>query len=250
MTQDDTLDPLRKKQLVDGLMGDAPDPQAGALNVPGIQPSAGGPTLDPPALPGDDRIQPPGGPVSLQTTTPNWRDNSTVNLPGWDNTRTDNSGKYEFGRFAQSKGGHLTGDDVRGFVNQNPDEWEIYGGSSKDDPLIRQKQAWLSDPSHGDSKSGQQSTWQDVIRDAGPGGANQATFNNAAGDPSLGFAAPEEQAQMPQGGGLLPGTSQGQGGGTDVLAQIMAALAKYQQPGGQPPTDPRQSLLAGLMGGK
>lgn len=180
------------------------------------------------------------GPADAPASNP-YRDGSTVNLPGWDNTRTDNAGKYEFGRFAQSKGGHITGDDVRAFVAANPDEWEIFDPTGKgmgNDPLIRQKQSWMDDPTHGDPKRGQRSVWQDVIGDSGPGGANRAQFGNAAGDPALGFAEPDAQAAMGGGGGINPLLMTG-----DPTGNINAALGQY---GGQ--SDLLQRLIQQLQG--
>lgn len=159
---------------------------------------------------------------------PSWLTSTEkVNLPGWDNQRTDLDPKMEFGRYAQSKGGHLTGDDVRAFVAADP-RWELGGKTGGDDPLIRVKQAELDKWKPG------QSVWQDVIGDSGPGGANTAAFFNAAGDPSQGFAAPESPG--PSGGALPPSLAMGGGlgGGNtldtsltgDPLAQIKAALAQ------------------------
>lgn len=127
--------------------------------APGLQPSAD------PAAP--DALAPPS-----------WlNDTSTVNLPGWDPSRTDNDPKMELGRFAASKGGILTGDDIRAFVAADP-RWEIDPNSSRDDPHIRVKQNELDKWKPGVSM------WQDVIADSGPGGANRAQFSNADGGPS------------------------------------------------------------------
>ena len=96
------------------------------------------------------------------------------NMPGFDQSRLDNPNdgdpKIVFARFAASKGGVITADDVRAFVAADP-RWEIDPNSGPNDPHIRVKQSELDRWKPGVS------VWQDVIRDSG--GANQAQFVNA-----------------------------------------------------------------------
>lgn len=106
-------------------------------------------------------------------------------VPGFDTTRLnnpqDNDPKTVFGRFASSKGGHVTAADILGFAQADP-RWETSG--SPNDPLLRVKQAELDKWKPG------KSLWQDVIRDAG--GMNAAQFLNAPGQeaPATGGVAP------------------------------------------------------------
>jgi hypothetical protein len=176
------------------------DPNAG-----GIQPSAD----LPPAM---------GAPEPAATAAPPAWMNSTesVNLPGWEGSRTDGDPKYQFGRFAQSKGGTLTGDDIRGFVAADP-RWEIQDGSSQDDPRIRVKQGDLNT-----WKPGHESRWQDVIQDSGPGGANRAQFINSEPDPGGGLPPlPGPMLPSAPGAELDPMLSD------DPLQKILAAIGQH-----------------------
>ena len=122
-----------------------------------------------------------------------------VTLAGWDSSRTDDAGKYVFGRDVEAaidRGEKYDADWVRNYVKQRPNDWEIFDPTGKGmgaDPLIRQTQAAVDRG----PKRGQPTTWQDVLGDSG--GANRPQFGNASGDPALGFAAPETG-----GGGSLP----------------------------------------------
>ncbi len=228
----------RRKALMDQF-GMEDDPNA---------PDVPNPIPPPPEIGGMETMPTTETPAtSAPAAAPNYRDQSTVNLAGWDPTRTDNTGKMEFGRFAQSKGGHVTGDDIRAFVAQNPDEWELDPRSSANDPHIRQKQAWLDNPANNDGKTGARSIWQDVIRDAGPGGANAAAFSNVEGDPALGYEAPQAGGAVLGGDGLagpmsnLNGLLQG-----NPMAAIQAEIAKLMQGGTKPNL---QALLSQFGGG-
>ena len=155
--------------------------------------------------------------------------NKTVNLAGWDPTRTDDAGKYQYGRAVQDaigRGETYNADWVRNFVKQNPNDWEIFDPTGKGmgaDPLIRQTQAAVDRG----PKRGQPTTWQDVLGDSG--GANRPQFGNASGDPALGFAAPETGG----GGAALGGVplSGGPGVGGALLDDALSGdpLAKLQE---------------------
>lgn len=141
--------------------------------------------------------------------------NQSINLPGWMSNRTDNDPKQVMGQFAQNwmaQGKQWGADGVRAFVAQDP-RWEINPNSSPNDPQIRVKQDVLNGWKPGTS------TWQDVIRDSGPGGANAPQFNNAIGDPSMGYASPDMSMGSPQ-SVLGTGVDSTQAGLTQLIQRL------------------------------
>jgi hypothetical protein len=199
-----------------------PSPTAGLAQAPPIAPPQGQPSTQPPAPP----TAPPAAPQAppAQAPPPAWlTSQEPVNLPGWESSRTDNDPKYTFGRFAQSLGGKITGDDVRNFVSLDP-RWEIDPTSSKDDPRIRVKQEELNT-----WKPGHESRWQDVIRDSGPGGANAAQFMNSETRPGEGGSLDQPVRPNVMQNALSGVTSADAGDPNRILQQVMDALRANPQ---------------------
>lgn len=198
------------------------DASNGGITGAGLPTPPGGATL------GTGGASPLQGPASPAGGSP-YRDGSTVKLAGWDGSRTDNTGKYEFGRAvqqAQGRGEKYDADWVRKFVGDNSNEWELDPRSSANDPHIRQKQSWLDDPANGDGKSGHTSIYQDVLGDAG--GANRPQFGNVEGDPALGYEAAPSDGGHSEGGHAA---ADGHGAGGYALDDALSGdpLAKIQQ---------------------
>jgi hypothetical protein len=285
----DQLDPTQQRKNADGTPiespATAPKWTGGETATPPMDPNqialarqqnpalyqaavrdAGMPYLTPP--PASSALTPvPGvtGPLSSDPNSPNVKaavdyaatqqpkppSTASVTLAGWDPSRTDNNGKYEYGRAVQAalnSGQTYNADWVRSFVAQHPNEWEIDPNSSPNDPHIRQKQSYLNSAT-GDSKQGQTSIYQDVLGDAG--GANRPQFSNVEGDPALGYAAPTASASpsmaspMSAGSGTSGLASALQG---DPYAAINSGLSAISGPS---QTDTLlQTLLAQLRGGK
>jgi hypothetical protein len=264
----DQLDPTQQRRnpftglpVTDPITGTTPQTSpetpatASSFKSPAAAPTPG--TLTP--VPGVT------GPLTSDPTSPNVKaavdyaatqqpkppSTASVNLAGWDPSRTDNNGKYEYGRAVQAalnSGQTYNADWVRNFVSQHPNEWEIDPNSSPNDPHIRQKQSYLNSAT-GDSKQGQTSIYQDVLGDAG--GANRPQFSNVEGDPALGYSAPTASASpsmaspMSAGSGTTGLASALQG---DPYAAINSGLNSISGPS---QTDTLlQTLLAQLRGGK
>ncbi len=158
-----------------------------------------------------------GGPVN--GSDPSSRDYGAA-PSGWDANRwndpNEKNAKYVYGRDAAvaAREGKYNAQWVRDWVAAHPD-WEIQDG---EDPLIRMKQEALDK-----IEPGQESVWQDVLRDAG--GANGLQFQNADGYGGGGGGGdPQKMPGHKYANDIGLDTS-----GSDIVKRIIQAIEELQR---------------------
>ncbi len=156
--------------------------------------------------------------------------NGSVNLSGFDPSRTDDSPKYTFGRWAQQwqrSGKPWGADAIRAFVAQDP-RWELDDPTSLD-PKLRVRQSELDKWKPG------QSVWQDVIGDAG--GQNRIQYQNMGGSAPLSSPTTGTSPQV-------PGSPTQTSSTWNTLAELLHPMSQQEPaPGTLPADQPTQAEI-------